>query len=232
MGQRKPTFTQLSGVLGRDSSDEEEGPRIASGKGGDEFKPSMKAREALQRLRRSAGASRTTQGEFERLVLSHLALIRDRQALITERQALGGKKVSNPVQRQRRVAGRCRRFADYLVSNPPSVGVTFGSLRPSALADDLRLYAQELETLADARPAQGRKPPRHHVHPVNREIVDLLRFIRHLSGKLHLDDMAVLLGEATGDKGLSARRLAALWRDHQKRPRGWLTRFLSHPARA
>ena len=204
-----------------------------SKKGTNQFRLSIMGVEALHRLRLSRGASRKTQREFERLVLSNLALIKDRQARTTDRQALGGKKAeaSNPVQRQRRVANRCRRFADYLVNNPPSVGLVLGSLRPFAVADDLRLYAQELETLAGARASQGRKPPRHRVHPINREVVALLGFVRQLTGKPHWDDMAVLLGEAMGDKCLSGRRLAALWHDHQKRPRGWLRRFLSQPAR-
>jgi hypothetical protein len=87
------------------------------------------------------------------------------------------------------------------------------------------MYAQELETLAGARAAPRRKPPRHRVHPINRELVDLLGFVRQLTGRPHWNDMEVLLREATGDKGISGRRLAALWHDHQKRPRGWLRRF-------
>ena len=85
------------------------------------------------------------------------------------------------------------------------------------------------KTLAGARSARVRKPPRHRVHPANREIVEMLGFVRQVTGRPHLNILAVLLQEATGDKGLSARRLAALWRDHQKRPQGWLRRFLSHP---
>jgi hypothetical protein len=58
------------------------------------------------------------------------------------------------------------------------------------------------KTLAGARSARVRKPPRHRVHPANREIVEMLGFVRQVTGRPHLEVMAVLLREATGDKGL------------------------------
>lgn len=179
-----------------------------------QFELSKAGKEALDRLRLSRDAGQNTQRKFEELVVSNLAFI-------SASRAVGGKKAKadNAVQRQRRIAGRCRKFGDYLVNNPPSVGLALGSLRSFLLAGDLMRYAEELEALADTHAAQRRKPPRHRVHQLNRELIDLLAFVRQLTGRSHWKEMEVLLQEATSEKGLTGRRLAALWHDHQRRPR-------------
>ena len=50
-------------------------------------------------------------------------------------------------------------------------------------------------------------------------ILDLLRFVRWYTGRPHRTELALLLRDATGDRGVSANRLAVLEADSRRRQR-------------
>ena len=186
-------------------------------------------RAALRRLKLAWGGKRE-QGDFERLVLAHLALIA-RQAACARPTLPASQKPSEEVRWFARRAGQVRNFAKRLQKplGPPLLGL------PRPPVCELLLYAGALEVRArelgdqtrnrsapavppavgtmpfvPGRPARKRKP-----RPETELILDLIRFVRENTGQPHRSALAVLLRGACDDWGWSKDRVRSLCKDHE-----------------
>lgn len=153
---------------------------------------------------------------FHRIVLTHLALI-----------DAARKNASGPPPKDRKVAERFKRRAikvrnsvDRMQKPMPepwaaAVGRRAGSWRPAFPwsrfpSDELLRYAQACDRAAAFFSGQTR----HAGDPQSAHIVKLLNFVHLYTGEPHLEELAELLKRPCADKGMNAKRLDQLLRDH------------------
>jgi len=195
---------------------------------------SKSEQSALRKLRPASGNA-SLRSSFQRLILSHLALIADTVSWASERPKVG-PKLSEVVRDLRRRAKRVREFAEYSKSPPRLHSAGFPFLIDPPIEELLR-YAASLEATADdlvkssnnvraiwpiafrARYGMKGKPPRRKARRESRLIVDLLRFVKEITGEPHWEELALLLRGPCDDIGMNAARLRSLWRFYSVRQR-------------
>ncbi len=154
---------------------------------------------------------------FRRFVLRQLATIRDSG----DRQRQG--KRSRRAQDLRRQAHRVHTAIRRLVEGE-SVLLKVEGLIPSLSSwhldeavQSLGSYLESLDWHAKSLRANAtRREVRHTVTPQNLEILELVAFVRQVTGKPHWTHLAILLKGATGDAaGMNSKRLFQLYKDRE-----------------
>lgn len=179
------------------------------------YKPqTLVERSALARLKiaRNQGLH---EKKFRRLVLRYLASIHE---LGTRPQR---RKCSQGTQDLRRQVKRVHTAIRRLVGGESDLRSKAETPRLSSIhlaeaVRSLNFYLERLETeLRSANAAH--RPFRHAVSAQNLEILELVTFVRMVTGEPHWENLAILLKGATGDAGISRQRLFQLYKDRENR---------------
>lgn len=169
------------------------------------------------------------QREFERLVLAHLALIRDvvtqpapekkRPRIPLIPSPSGQVRVPQIIAREVRSASSFAFAMAEKLEKQSRILRDFGVLwQAEAPVRELRLYAEKLTLLADRFTVKVYRL-RHGEHAQTRHTVELISFVQGVTSKRHWDNLAILLGEACKEKGITGDRLRKMVEYHTKKRR-------------
>jgi hypothetical protein len=152
--------------------------------------------------------------EFRRLVLRHLARVHEVGMRLQQKKCSGrAEDLRRQVQNVHTAIGR-------LVDGERALRNEAEFPRLSSLdlvqaVQSLNAYSEKLQIeLLNANVAD--RPFRHSVSPQNLEILELIEFVRMVTGKSHWAELAILLNGATGDAGMNRKRLYQLYKDREK----------------
>ena len=192
--------------------------------------PQLKLHTDRQRKALAAmKVSGCNQRQFERLVLAHLALVRDvgtqpepkkKGARIPLIASPSGHRWVSPiiVRELRRTSSLASAMAERL-ERQSGILRDFGVLwQAEAPLRELQLYAEKLTILADQFAVKVHRP-RHGEHAQTRHTVELISFVQGMTSKRHWDNLAILLGEACNDQGINGDRLRKTVGYHTKKRR-------------
>ena len=193
---------------------------------------------ALQRLCSRVSDKRA----FQRCVRAHLQLVASSVSAARELKAHPRPtKLSQIVKDRKRAAAKVRRFEEWLekpIHEWPSGNgrlLPIEPLKPKLPVPELICYANYLEECAKRLHAVPRTPPRHGPRPGTRQIVDLVEFVRRMTGQHYWGSVAVLLRKSAG-VGFTKKSLQELVEFHRAKARKsrvysaiWFPHGLSKP---